>query len=158
MSLFEDDQYQYCDTFFVYFQAQNRPSLEDIEKALSGGGETRELTDAKSDSNGAFKSITVRSPHDSSAMDIAFVGGEEVAEQVEELVSEFRQISLEGDDFEKLKKIKDANARLDVFQFERISESQEPDMIDPGGLFLVLEKLNGICDGIGLDPQSKTLI
>jgi len=158
VSLFEDDQYQYCDTFFVYFQAQNRPSLEDIEKALSGGGETRELTDAKSDSNGAFKSITVRSPHDSSAMDIAFVGGEEVAEQVEELVSEFRQISLEGDDFEKLKKIKDANARLDVFQFERISESQEPDMIDPGGLFLVLEKLNGICDGIGLDPQSKTLI
>lgn len=158
MSLFEDDQYQYCDTFFVYFQVQNQPSLEEIEKALSGGGETRELTDARSDSDGAFKSITVRSPHDSSAMDIAFVGGQEVAEQVKELVSEFRQISLEGDDFDKLNQIKGANARLDVFQFERISESQEPDMIDPGGLFLVIEKLKGICDGIGLDPQSKTLI
>ena len=158
MSLFEDDQYQYCDTFFVYFQAQNRPSLEEIEKALSGGGETRELTDAKADSDGLFKSITVRSPHDSSAMDIAFVGGEEVAEQVEQLVTEFRQISLVGEEFDKLKQIKDANARLDVFQFERISESQEPDMIDPGGLFLVIEKLNRICDGIGLDPQSKTLI
>ena len=158
MSLFEDDQYQYCDTFFVYFQSKKRPSLEAIEEALSAGGETRELTDARSDSDGSFKSITVRSPHDSSAMDIAFVGGEEVAEQVEELVTEFNQISLVGDEFEKLKKIKEANARLDVFQFERISESSEPDMIDPGGLFLVIEKLNRICDGVGLDPQSKALI
>ena len=91
-------------------------------------------------------------------MDIAFVSGEEVVEQVAELVSEFRQISLEGEEFDKLKKIGSADARLDVDQFERISESQEPDMIDPGGLFLVLEKLNRICEGIGLDPQSKTLI
>ena len=158
MSLFEDEQYQYCDTFFVYFHSDNRPSLEIIEKALANSGETRELTDAKSESDGSFKSITVRSPHDSSAMDIAFVSGEEVVEQVQELMTEFRQISLEGDDFDKLKKIKDANARLDVFQFERISESSEPDMIDPGGLFLVIEKLNRICDGVGLDPQSKALI
>ena len=158
MSLFEDDQYQYCDTFFVYFQAENRPSLKAIEKALSSGGETCELTDAMSEPDGMFKSITVRSPHDSSAMDIAFVGGEEVAEQVEQLVTEFRQISLVGEDFDKLKRIKNASARLDVFQFERISESQEPDMIDPGGLFLVIEKLNKICNGVGLDPQSKALI
>ena len=158
MSLFEDEQYQYCDTFFVYFKAQNRPSLQEIEKALSTGGETRELSDAKSESDGSFKSITVRSPHDSSAMDIAFVGGEEVSEQVEELMTEFRQISLVGEDFDKLQQIKTADARLDVFQFERVSESSEPDMIDPGGLFLVLEKLNRICDGVGLDPQSKSLI
>ena len=158
MSLFEDDQYQYCDTFFVYFEANNRPSLAEIEKALTAGGETCELTDAKADAEGAFKSITVRSPHDSSAMDIAFVQGEEVIEQVQELVAEFRRISLEGEEFDKLDQIKKANARLDVFQFERISESEEADMIDPGGLFLVLEKLNRICDGVGLDPQSKTLI
>ncbi len=158
MSLFEDDQYQYCDTFFVYFEAKNRPSLQEIERALTSGGETRELTDLKSDADGAFKSLTVRSPHDSSAMDIAFVDGEEVAEQVDELVTDFRQISLEGEEFAKLDQIKNANARLDVFQFERISDSQEPDMIDPGGLFLVLEKLNRICDGVGFDPQSKTLL
>ncbi len=158
MSLFEDDRYQYCDTFFVYFEAGNRPSLADIEKALSSGGETCELADAKSDADGAFKSITVRSPHDSSAMDIAFVSGEEVVEQVEELVAEFRQISLEGEEFDKLDQIKTADARLDVYQFERVSDSQEPDMIDPGGLFLVLEKLNRLCNGVGLDPQSKTLL
>ena len=158
MSLFEDDQYQYCDTFFVYFEAKNRPSLQQIEEALTSGGETCELSDLKSEPDGAFKSLTVRSPHDSSAMDIAFVGGEEVIEQVAELVTEFRQISLEGEEFVKLDKIKTASARLDVFQFERTSDSDGPDMIDPGGLFLVLEKLNRICDGVGFDPQSKTLL
>ena len=58
MSLFEDDQYQYCDTFFVYFEANNRPSLAEIEKALKSGGETCELTDAKADAEGAFKSVS----------------------------------------------------------------------------------------------------
>jgi hypothetical protein len=148
----------YCDTFFVYLDADNRPSEEQVRAAITSGSEKYKLSDPRAEADGAFKSITVRSPHDSSGMDIVFVSGDEVKEQVVEVVDEFRQISLEGEDFAKLKQVANANARLDVFHFEETSDSEEPDMIDPGGLFLILEKLNKICDGIGLDPQSKTLI
>lgn len=158
MSLFGDDRYMYCDTFFVYLDESNRPTQEQIKTAITAGSEKYELSDVRAEEDGAFKSITVRSPHDSSGMDIVFVSGDEVKDQVAEVVDEFRQISLEGDDFEKLKRVANANARLDVFHFEETSDSEEPDMIDPGGLFLILEKLNRVCGGIGLDPQSKTLI
>jgi hypothetical protein len=158
MSLFEDDRYMYCDTFFVYLDANNRPTENKIKETLTSGSEKYQLSDARSEPDGSFKSITVRSPHDSSGMDIVFVSGDEVREQVVELIDEFRQISLEGDDFAKLKRVENSSARIDVFHFEETSDSAEPDMIDPGGLFLILEKLNKVCDGVGLDPQSKTLI
>ncbi|MEL7498384.1 MAG: hypothetical protein AAFN77_12300 [Planctomycetota bacterium] len=157
MSLFEDDRYQYCDTFFVFFDESNRPSVDQVVSALQSGGEKYELQGSKG-RDGQFEAITVRSPHDSSAMDITIVTGEEVREQVEELVTELRNMSLNGDDFQKLKKVNQANARLDVYHFERKSDSPEDAVLDPGGLFLVLEKLNAICDGVGHDPQSKTLI
>ena len=158
MSLFEDDRYMYCDTFFVYLDASNRPSVDQVKTAITSGSEKYVLSDSRAEDDGSFKSITVRSPHDSSGMDIVFVSGEEVRDQVAEVVDEFRQISLVGEDFDKLNQVATANARLDVFHFEETSDSEEPDMIDPGGLFLILEKLNKVCDGIGLDPQSKTLI
>lgn len=157
MSLFEDDNYQYIDTYFVYFNDENCPTEKAVVDALSSGSEKYELTNIRAQ-DGDFRSITVRSPHDSSGLDITYVQGEEVVEQIEELMTEFRQISLEGDDFAKLKMIGQANARLDVFQFERVSDSPGQEMIDPGGLFLVMGKLNQITEGVGLDPQSKTLI
>lgn len=157
MSLFEDDRYQYCDTFFVFFDVQQRPSAKQVVAALQTGGEKYELSDSR-EVDGKFEAITVRSPHDSSAMDITVVAGDEVREQIEELVLEFRNMSLDGEDYDRLMKIDKCNARLDVYHFERKSESSEDEMLDPGGLFLIIDKLKAICDGIGHDPQSKTLI
>lgn len=157
MSLFEDERYQYCDTFFVFFEEGNRPTAKQVITVLESGGEKCELSDSK-EQDGKFEAITVRSPHDSSAMDITVVVGDEVREQVEELVSEFRNMSLDGDDYKRLMKIDKATARLDVYHFERKSDSPEDEVLDPGGLFLVIDKLNALCDGVGHDPQSKTLI
>lgn len=156
MSLFEDENYQYCDTFFVFFDNGNIPSLKDLVDTIQSGGERYHTENAR-ENDGKFESITVRSPHDSSAMDIILVNGSEVSEQVAEVVGELRNMSLDGDDFNKLVKIEKANARLDVFHFQRKTESEQ-EMHDPGGLFLIIDKLNTLCHGVGHDPQSKTLI
>ena len=156
MSLFEDENYQYCDTFFIFFDAAKAPTLNALVSTLNSGGENYVLENAR-EKDGTFESITVRSPHDSSAMDIILVSGPEVQEQTGELVGEMRNMSLEGDDFNKLMKIETATARMDVFHFERKSNN-EPTMVDPGGLFLIIDKLNNILGGVGHDPQSKTLI
>lgn len=157
MSLFEDDDYQFCDTFFIFFDAEKHPTLDAVVSALESGGERYELSESR-ERDGKFEAITVRCPHDSSAMDITVVVGEEVREQIQELVSEFRNMSLDGEDYKKLMKIDKATGRLDVYHFERLAESSDEAMLDPGGLFLVIDKLNAICDGVGHDPQSKTLI
>ncbi len=157
MSLFEDQRYQYCDTFFVYLTDENRPSADAVTDAIKSLGERYQVSDLKS-TDGLFNAVTIRSPYDSSGMDITYVTGGEVREQVEELMTDFKTISLVGDDHQKLSKIDKADARLDIFHFEQVSDSDDLEMIDPGGLLLVMQKLNELCDGVGLDPQSKTLI
>jgi hypothetical protein len=158
VSLFEDENYVYRDTFFIHFEDGNRPTGEQVKSCIESLGEKYEFSGLR-EADGKFESVTIRSPHDSSAMDISYVVGEEVTEQIAGLMSDFRTITLSGDDHVKLKKLDGCNARFDIFHFEHKSDAPEgEDMLDPGGLLLVMERLASVCDGIGLDPQSKTLL
>jgi hypothetical protein len=158
VSLFEDNRFVYRDTFFVYLQDNNRPQLEQVKSALAELGDKYELGNAR-DNDGKFESITVYSPQDYSAMDITFVRGEEVLEQIKEMMNEFKLMTLSGDDRKKLEIFEKCDVRLDVFHFEQVSEAQEGDeILDPGGLLLVMESLANLCHGVSLDPQSQTLL
>ena len=156
VSLFENSEYEYRDTFFVFFDPENRPSSDKVEACIAELGSKYEMENAKSD-DGDFESITVKSPYDFSAMDIAYVEGEEVTGQVQELMEEFKTMTLVGDDHKKLGKFKNASARFDIYHFEQV-KGESQDFLDPGGLLIVLEKLTDLCDGVGLDPQSHTLM
>ena len=89
---------------------------------------------------------------------LPFVQGEEVTNQIEELKTEFRSVTLAGDDMEKLKQISECDARFDIFHFEQCEFPGEEEMLDPGGLLIVLETVARLCDGVGLDPQSQALM
>lgn len=160
MSLFEDESYIYRDTFFVYLKGDDRPTTEAVADCFKKLGSKYDVGSIR-EVDGRFGSVTIKSPQDSSAMDIAFVTGEEVIEQIHNLMLEFRTMTLTGDDREKLEKFQQCNARFDVFHFEEQSNSNgsAPDeMIDPGGLLLVIEKLATLTGGVALDPQSQTLL
>ncbi len=159
MSLFGDRNYQYRDTYFVLFQKQHRPGeakLKSLLKELGTKFETSEIRHT----NGQVDSITLIDPQDYSAMDIAYVEGDDVVTQIGEIREEFRAITVRGDDVEKLKLLKDFDARFDIFHFEQVVDNggDEEEYIDPGGLLLVMEKLVQLCHGVGYDPQSQSLI
>ena len=156
MSLFEDSSYEYRDTFFVHFQIENRPSADGIKETIASLGSKYELSKLVED-DGKFVSATVKSPQDNSAMDISMVQGEEVLEQISELMIEFKTITLIGDDQAKLSVLSDCNARFDIYHFEQTTGGEE-EMLDPGGLVLVIEKLAQLAKGVGLDPQSNSLL
>ncbi len=159
MSLFEDDGYQYRDTFFVLFKDSNRPNTNQIRNSLEELGGRYEIININENESG-FDSVTVKSPYDFSAMDIVYVSGDEVRGQVAELMEEFRNITLMGDEAAKLKRLKECNARFDVYHFEQSGATAgggEEEFLDPGGLLLVMEKLTEISNGIGIDPQSMSL-
>jgi len=157
VSLFEDDNYVYRDTFFIYLKLENRSTADHVKECIEALSEKYEISNLK-DEDGKFDSITIRSPYDSSAMDIAYVQGDEVLENIAELMRDFRTITLSGDDHKKLQLLNECNARFDVFHFEQKSDNaDEGAMLDPGGLLLVMERLVTLSQGVGLDPQSKTL-
>ena len=156
MSLFEDSSYDHRDTFFIHFDIEDRPTGDQVRKAIASLGDKYEMS-ALRETDGLFESLCIKSPHDSSAMDITFVQGEEVSEQIKSLMNEFKTITLAGDDHKKLKLLSEATARFDIYHFEQ-TMGGENEMLDPSGLFLVMEKLINVCKGVGHDPQSNTLI
>jgi hypothetical protein len=157
VSLFEDNRYQYRDTFFVFFDKENRPDADKIQACLAELGPKYDVTNVRH-TDGNFESVTVVIPHDCSAMDIAYEDGEEVVLQIEDVMQEFQTLTLVGDDSKKLVRIQDCTARLDVFHFEQVSMSGDDEILDPGGLLLVMQKLCDLVEGVGLDPQSQALM
>ncbi len=158
MSLFEDPRYLYRDTFFILFSQQHRPTADRIGAALAELGKRYEVTNLVMDQKHA-ESFTVRSPQDFSAMDVAYVEGEDVAVQIRDVLQQFRSITLTGDDAHKLKQLSQCDARYDIYHFERIDAATgDADQLDPGGLLLVMEKLTEISRGVGFDPQSMSLM
>jgi len=156
VSLFEDSSYDYRDTFFVHFNVENRPSADGFKNAVESLGSKYELLNLVEDES-QFISATIKSPQDNSAMDISFVHGEEVLEQVKDLMVEFKTTTLVGDDHAKLKTLSGCDTRLDIYHFEQTSGGED-EMLDPGGLLLVMEKLARLVKGVGLDPQSNSLL
>ncbi len=158
VSLFGDPRYQYRDTYFVLFPQTHRPTEDQVLQLLAqlgprfNAGESRYI-------NGFLESITLFAPSDASAIDIAYVEGEDVTSQVKEIRNEFRSITVREGDLDNLRKIRDFDARLDVFHFEKLHNGGEDDeLFDPGGLLLTLEALTTLCQGVGYDPQSQSLL
>lgn len=103
-------------------------------------------------------SATVKSRADFSGMDLTFVTGDEVTDQIKTLGEELRHMTLHGGAKDSLQKLLKATARYDVFHFEEQNANNEDEFLDPGGLLLVLQKIAATCDGVGYDPQSQDLI
>jgi hypothetical protein len=162
MSLFANDQYRWRETYFVLFQEAKRPTAEQLTKTLEGLGAGYQVTEVATGDDGNIDSLTLVSPFDFAAMDISYVGGDEVREQVEELKREFHEAPLTKQGREKLKQLDQCNARFDVYHFEQIvgdDESDEEDeYLDPGSLIVVLKSLVRLCEGVGIDPQAGALM
>jgi len=160
MSLFENDLYQWRETYFVLFDEVNRLQAEEVVKALTEQDGHFEVTNVDADEAGRLESLTLRSPEDSSAMDITYVVGDEVAEQIAELLQTFARVTLDEVEREKLNLLGECNARYDIFHFEETSftDNEQEEILDPGALLLVLERLTALCEGVGVDPQSNSFI
>ena len=72
MSTFEDSRYRWRETYFVLFDAKNRPALKTVVKTLSALNKRFELTNRTADSHGHIESLTLISPDDFAALDICY--------------------------------------------------------------------------------------
>lgn len=164
MSLFENDEYQWRETYFVLFDAARRPTLEALQNMLQTLNANYELQDARADDEGLFESLTLLSRNDYAAMDLSCVSGEDVREQVIDLAKELASTAA-PDELEVINKIPACSARMEVYHFEQLvfvgssGEDDEPDdFMDPGALLVVLERIAELCHGIVVDPQANSIL
>jgi hypothetical protein len=159
MSTFEDSRYQWRETYFVLFDATRRPSVKQIQQALSSLEGNFQLLELRTDPEGGFESVRLLAPDAYAALDISFVSGEEVLEQGAELADELKLATLDESDRRKVARLPKCDARFDILHFEELVEDEDDEgMLDPSALLLVIGALVDLTDGIAVDPQSGTLV
>ncbi|RMG00303.1 MAG: hypothetical protein D6741_07070 [Planctomycetota bacterium] len=163
MSLFQNPEYCWRETFLVFFDAENRPSAHEIEAAMESLGARYVLTNVTATDDGLFDSATLLAPDDFAAMDICYVEDDDVPEQAQETIEELQRGDKDALAPEQAAKIRNATARIDVLHFEQVGTTRddlddEGDMFDPSALISVLETLARLTQGVAVDPQSGTVV
>jgi hypothetical protein len=162
VSTFEREEFKWRETYFVLFDSCKRPTLKKVEAVLRDLSERFVLSNARADDDGRFESITVMSPDDYAALDISYESGDEVVEQGSTFHQELKASASDPDERAKLARLPKCDARFDLLHFEQTSgsggEDEADEILDPSALLIVLDALVELVAGVGIDPQSGTLL
>jgi hypothetical protein len=159
-----DDQLEWRDTYFILFQRIARPTLTQVEAAISDSSRRLKLENLEADEDGMFESALVHAPQDNAALEISFESGEAVIEQSADLANQLKD-ELNSDQLAKMLR---ADARLDVMLFERVrsnawgdgddDDDWETGALDPASLLSVVEALTKLTGGLPIDPASGGIL
>lgn len=161
MSMFENNRYQWRETYFVLFDAKKRPKLKTVSKALAALSARYQLNNLNGNPHGLIDSLTLISPDDFAALDICYTSGDEVLEQTDDLINDLKKS--DGPPPVPWEQIRRYDGRFDVLHFEQIpneldDDSEEDAVLDPSALLLVLNALAKLTDGVAIDPQAGTFL
>src|SRR5262245_3310144 len=156
-SMENDEQLEWRDTYFVLFQESNRPTLTQVEAAITESSKRLKLENLEADEDGMFESVLVHAPQDNAAVEISYETGDAVIEQSAELAKQLK--SEIGP--KQLQQMLKSNARLDVMLFERVhgddfgADGDDDDddeewggAVDPSSLLNVVEALAKLTRGL----------
>src|SRR6478609_8581251 len=118
-----DDQLEWRDTYFVLFQQSRRPTLTQVEAAITETSRRLKLENLEADEDGMFESVLVHAPQDNAAVEISYETGDAVIQQSAELAKQLK----DEIDPKQLQRMLKADARLDVMLFERVRNEEFAD-------------------------------
>ena len=162
MSLFENSDYKWRETYFVYFASYKMPRLEEAVGHMKNRIPGVQAVESSRDNRGRLQAVSLMFPDTPSAVEIILSEGEEVERQKSELEG-----MLDEKPSRKTRKaLRNSNARFDILHFERTggdrrihdlfedSNEEIPEDFDPACMLTLLDQLTGITRGVAIDPQS----
>ena len=174
------DELLWLETYFIVFPTKRRPTLSQVERALSEAGPRLKLENLSADDDGLFESVLIESPEDHAAVEVSYEASESVIEQNLELAKQMQgQLTPK-----QLQQLVAADARLDVAHFERVRAGGAPERagrdvrdfpsdefgdddldeeaamesLDPTCLLTVVEALSSLTKGLTFDPASGEVV
>lgn len=157
----DDDQLEWRDTYFILFDQSSRPTLTQVETAISEATRHVTLENLEADEDGLFESLLVQAPDDHAALEISYESGDAVVEQSAQLAKQLRGEASP----DQLKRLLRSDARLDVMHFERVSSDSpdedddwETNALDPSSLLNVVDALAKLTKGLPIDPASGAIL
>ncbi len=164
MTADNDEQLEWRDTYFVLFQQADRPTLTQVEAAITESSKRLKLENLEADEDGMFESVLVQAPQDNAALEISYERGDAVIEQSAELAKQLKDDASP----KQLKLMLKADARLDIMFFERVrndigdeggdDDEWESGALDPSSLLNVVGALAKLTGGLPIDPASGAVL
>jgi hypothetical protein len=164
MDVENDDQLEWRDTYFVLFRQSRRPTITQVEAAITESSRRLKLENLAADEDGMFESVLVQAPQDNAALEISYETGDAAIEQSAELAKQLK----DDVDPKFLKLMLKADARLDIMFFERVRDEEiesgaddedwETGSLDPASLLNVVEALAKLTGGLPVDPASGAIL
>ncbi|MEM6655762.1 MAG: hypothetical protein AAF596_08175, partial [Planctomycetota bacterium] len=93
-------QLAWRETYYVLFSKADRPTLTQVEGAITDTGRGMQVENLQADDDGLFQSVLIQSPEDNAALEISFEAGDAVVEQSVEL-AKLLQDTVDGDQLAK---------------------------------------------------------
>lgn len=159
-----EEELEWRDTYFILFGQSHRPTLTQVEAAITGASDRLRLEHLEADEDGLFESVIVHAPQDNAALEISYETGDAIVQQSADLAKQLK----DDLDSKQLQRMLKADARLDVMLFERVhsdsfdddeeDEEWEPTGLDPSSLLNVVEALAKLTCGLPIDPASGAIL
>lgn len=109
------DELLWLETYFIVFPQARRPTLAQVERALTDADPRLKLENLSADDDGMFASVLVQSPEDHAAVEVSYECGDAIVEQNLEWAKQLHKRITP----QQLQQLMTADARLDVAHFER---------------------------------------
>ena len=122
MTLFDDNRYDWRETYFVYFESAHRPKLPEIRRALKTYAPLFYILDSKAEPDGNLVAITIASYENHAALEIVYREGKDVLNEIQQFVHSL-QTDATTEERMKLKKIVQCKTRFDVNHFEQTADT-----------------------------------
>ena len=164
MSLFDNPEYRWRETYLLFHKRQQRPSVDKIRQAIESIRGSYRIEQIRGTTEGVFESATVFAEEAFAAIDMSYIEDEQIAEQILEIQQEMREVLEDPEDLAKLDSLGENDARIDLLHFERLTggfSDDEEDLnscFDPSALLAVAEKWTLLTGGVCLDPASATIL
>lgn len=155
---------EWRDTYYIFLNQSARPTLTQAEATISSATHRVTTENLVANDEGMFESVLIQAPEDNAALEISYEMSEAVIEQCLELAA---QLQKDGADPEQINILMQADARLDIMHFERVSNdpfgSNEGDdfandLLDPTSLLVIVDAFAKLTGGVPIDPGSGVIM
>ncbi len=159
------------ETYVVFFQADARPTLTQVEAAIGdAGGRRLRMTKLQADDDGLFRTVLVEAAEDNAVIDIRYEAGPAVSERAMTLAEQMQ----EDLDQDQVGRLVSSDAWVEIMHFEKLapvdfdSLGPDDDLIEPGGdgpegldpatLITVVDALAHLTNGLPIDPEAGDVL
>ena len=122
MTLFEDDRYDWRETYFVCFELPHRPKLAEVRRALKTNAPFLTILDSKAEPDGYLVELIIASYENHAALEIVYREGKDVLSEIQHLVRSLEKEAT-SEELLKLQKIAQCKARFDIHHFEQTADT-----------------------------------